>query len=221
MLKARPSEVFVDVCTQRDYLSPEGARPVANLAALRRNLRQLMALARWAKIPTISCVETHHSSDVANRCSADCICGTRGHRKPNFTLLPGHAVIESDNCPCIGLDVLEQHQQIILAKTHRDPFTNPKFDRLLTELAAHRFVLFGVSLEETIRLLTLGLLLRHRKAVVVYDACGYWDVDEAQMTLRQLQAKSCELVTTHQFVQLQLSRRMKGRVRLRSSRFVA
>ena len=221
MLKARPSEVFVDVCTQRDYLSPEGAHPVSNLAALRRNLRQLMALARWAKIPTLSCIEAQRWNDAAGRCGVDCLCGTRGQRKPAFTLLPHHAVIESDNCPCIGLDVFERQQQVILAKTHRDPFTNPKFDRLLTELAANRFVLFGVSLEETIRLLALGLLLRHRKVAVVYDACGFWNAEEAQMTLRQLQAKNCELVTTRQFVQLQLSRRMKGHVRLRSSRFVA
>jgi nicotinamidase-related amidase len=96
-------------------------------------------------------------------------------------------------------------QQLIFIKTHRDPFTNPKLDRLLTEMPAERFVLFGAGLECSLRLLALGLLLRGRRVAVAHDACGYWHTEEADMTLRQLAAKGCEIIATRQLIEQSLS----------------
>ena len=132
--------------------------------------------------------------------------GTRGQRKVPFTVLPDHVQVNSDNCLCVSLDLLQQHQQAILVKQHRDPFTNPKLDRLLTEMPTRRFVVFGVGLETTIRLLTLGLMLRHRDVVVLHDACGWWDEEEGNMTLRQLEAKGVAVKTTTDLIQAGLSR---------------
>ncbi|MBN2448270.1 MAG: isochorismatase family protein [Phycisphaerae bacterium] len=221
MMKATSAEVFVDVCTQRDYVDSRGARPSLNLHALTRNLKHLMAYARWARVPTLSCIDSRRPKDVAGRVIAECVLGTAGQQKPSYTLLPDRVLIDTDNSPSVALDVLGRYQQAILAKNHRDPFTNPKFDRLLTEMPSQRFVLFGVSLEVTIRLLSLGLMLRHRNITVVTDACGYWDADEADMTLRQLRAKNCDLVCTRDFLQQRIVKRLSGKVRLRASRFVA
>jgi nicotinamidase-related amidase len=194
-------DVFVDVCTQRDYLTPGGARPSANAQIVIPNIKRMMALARWARIPTISCVDARRPDDVRGLPQPDCVLGTPGQRKLPFTLLPDRVHINSDNCLCVSLDLLHEHQQAILTKHHRDPFTNPKLDRLLTEMRAERFVVFGVSLEASIRLLTLGLMLRHRRVAVVQDACGWWDPEEGNMTIRQLAAKGCELVATHGLIQ--------------------
>jgi nicotinamidase-related amidase len=200
----RLSDVFIDVCTQRDYLSPEGSRRTINSEAITANVKHLMALARWAKVPTLSCVDACRPHDALGVPNPSCVLGTAGQEKIAYSLLPDHVVIESDNCLCVSLDLLQRHQQAILIKRHRDPFTNPKLDRLLTELPARRLVVFGVALETSIRLLVLGLLLRHRRATVVTDACGFWNGNEADMTLRQLAAKGCQMQSTHQVVETQL-----------------
>lgn len=205
MRTARNVDVFVDMCIQQDYLASDGAHPSLNADLIRGNLRRLMALARWAKVPTLSCVDARRPEDVRGLANADCVIGTPGQRKLAFSLLPSHVLIDSDNCLCVSLDILQQHQQAILAKTHRDPFTNPKLDRLLTEMPTRRFVVFGVSLETSIRLLTLGLMLRHRNVTLIHDACGWWDAEEGEMTLRQLAAKGCELVTTRELIESTLA----------------
>jgi nicotinamidase-related amidase len=197
----RLTDVFVDVCTQRDYLASDGAHPSLNAGTVRMNLKRLMALARWAKVPTLSCVDVKRPQDVRGLSRSECVVGTPGQRKLKISLLPSRVLIDSDNCLCVSLDILQRHQQAILAKCHRDPFTNPKFDRLLTELPTQRFFVFGVSLETSIRLLTLGLMLRHRQVTLVSDACGWWDAEEGEMTLRQLAAKGCDLMTTHEVIE--------------------
>lgn len=205
MRNGRPVDVLVDICTQRDYLASDGAHPTTNAAAIRANLKRLMALARWAKLPVLSCVDARRPLDVRGARSPDCVVGTLGQRKLSCTLLPDRLLIDSDNCLCVSLDALQAHQQAILPKNHRDPFTNPKLDRLLTEMPTSRFIVFGVGLESSIRLLALGLLLRHRNVTVIHDSCGHWDPEEADMTLRQLAAKGCDLLSTQQYIEATLT----------------
>lgn len=222
MNHARRLDVFVDVCTQRDYLSLDGARAALNAQQITPNLKHLMALARWAGVPTLSCVDGRRPTEVRGLSHIYCVLGTPGQQKVPYTLLPDRVQIDSDNCLCVSLDVLQRHQQAILAKEHRDPFTNPKLDRLLTEMPARRFVAFGVSLESSIRLLALGLLLRHRRVAVVYDACGWWNAEDGVMALRQLAAKGCELLTTQQLIDFALSQyRRNGHLRRHRRRSVA
>ena len=215
-------DVFVDLCTQQDYLAPGGARPAHNSHLVLPKLKHLMAFARWARVPLLSCVDARRPNDVRGLSCADCVLGTPGQEKVPFSLLPDRVTVNSDNCLCISLSILEEHQQAILAKEHRDPFTNPKFDRLLTELPVRRFVVFGISLESTVRLVALGLLLRHRRVAVVYDACGWWNAEDGTMSMRQLAAKGCELLTTQQLVESTLSQyRRTGHLRPLRRRWVA
>lgn len=220
MCTARRADVFVDLCTQRDYLAPEGALPSLNAPQVVPNVKHLMACARWAGVPTLSCVDGRRPADVRGLPRPACVLGTSGQRKLPCTLLPNRVQIDSDNCLCVSLEVLHEHQQAILTKEHRDPFTNPKFDRLLTELPVRRFVVFGVSLETSVRLLALGLLLRHRRVAVVTDACGWWNAEDGEMAIRQLAAKGCELTTTQQVVELTWGLYKRNGNRLRR-RFVA
>ena len=181
-----------------------------------------MATARWLKLPVLSCTEARRPDEVRGLDRPDCVYGTRGHDKLGCTLLPRRVVVESDNRLCVPLNLFEDVQQAILTKRHRDPFTNPKLDRLLTEMPAQRFIVFGVSLETSIRLLVLGLLLRGRPGAIVHDACGYWNQGEADMSLRQLSAKGCELLSTERFIQSALAaRRPTPYLREGKNRFVA
>jgi nicotinamidase-related amidase len=216
------SDVLVDVCTQWDYLDTRGNRPCGNAERVAANLRHLMATARWLKLPVLSCSEVRRPDEVRGLDRPDCVYGTRGFNKLNCTLLPRRIQIESDNRLCVPLDIFDSFQQAILSKRHRDPFTNPKLDRLLTEVPAQRFVIWGVSLEMSIRLLALGLLLRGRRVGIVHDACGHWNYGEADMSLRQLAAKGCELLSTERFIQSALAaRRPAPYLRSGKDRFVA
>ncbi len=201
MSTGRRADVFVDLCTQRDYLAPNGARPVLNLHRAIPNIKHVVAFARWSGGPLLSCVDVRRPADVRGLPHPDCVLGTAGQSKLACTLLPARITVDSDNCLCVSLDLFQHYQQAILSKEHRDPFTNPKLDRLLTELPARRFVVFGVALETTVRLLALGLLLRHRRVAVVYDACGWWNQEDGEMALRQLSAKGCELLSAQQVVE--------------------
>lgn len=200
MLSVRKNHVLVDLCTQRDYLSPEGARPASNAEIAAHNIKHLMALARWAKFPTISCVDIHRLNDVHGTPGPTCIDGTPGQRKLSCTLLPNRVLIDSDNCLCVPLDLLDRYQQVIFTKDHRDPFTNPKLDRLLTEAPARGYIVFGVGMEASLRLLVLGLLLRGRRVTLIHDAAGYWNEADSVMTVRQLEAKGCQLMTTRELI---------------------
>jgi len=222
MTKLARRDVFVDLCIQRDYLSPNGSQPCHNAQQVAANVKHLMAFARLAKVPILSCVDVHR----ANRIGADFVsvtpCTTPLELKAAHTLLPNHVVVESDNSLCVPLDVLARHQQAIFTKVHRDPFTNPKLDRLLTEMPAGRFVVFGIPLESSVRALVLGLLRRGRRVILLKDACGFWNRKEAEMVLRQLAVKGCEPMGTVEYLgpALAWAARRRG-IRVRPSRLVA
>ncbi|MFN0135172.1 MAG: isochorismatase family protein [Phycisphaerae bacterium] len=221
MLDLGKSDVLFDLCVQREYLVGNGKPPCINAAEVSQNTKHLMALARWAKLPVLSCVDVHRPRDIGR----DFVHADEGSspltHMASFTVLPDHTIVDSDNFLCVPLDVLARHQQAIFTKVHRDPFTNAKLDRLLTEMPARRFVVFGIPLEGSLRLLVLGLLRRNRRVTVVADACGHWNDDEATMVLRQLDVKGAAVLNTEQFVQESLARvaarRPSPRVRNRRS----
>lgn len=210
-------DVLVDMCVQREYVAAESPQRCANAPSVTRSVRHLMAFARWSRAPVLACVDTHRPHDIGDNYVVAAGEGSPCERMLPGTLLARHRLVESDNCISMSLDVLDQTQQAIFTKVHKDPFTNPKFDRLLTEMPTRRFVVFGVPLETTIRLLVLGLIMRGRRVVLIEDACGFFRDVEAGMTLRQLSVKGAEIQTADAYVReamMQLTQR-RGRRRRR------
>ena len=222
MNKSAKRDVFVDLCVQREYVCEGGTHRCQNARQIANNAKHLMAFARLAKTPVLSCIDV----DRGNRIGAEFVSvltrGGASQQKAAFTLLPRHTIVESDNSLCVALDVLQEYQQAIFTKVHRDPFTNPKLDRLLTEMPAKRFIVFGVPLETSLRILVLGLLRRKRRVILLHDACGYFNHQEAEMVLRQLAVKGCTIATTREYLSHalpELARQL--RLRIRASRSVA
>jgi nicotinamidase-related amidase len=215
-------DVFVDVCIQREYLTRNGQPPCHNADQVARHAKHLMAFARFAKVPVLSCVDVSRGNRIGSEFVSVVSQAAPHKRKAAFTLLPHYTVVESDNSLAVSLDLLRQYQQAIFTKIHRDPFTNPKFDRMLTEMPVRRFIVFGIPLETSLRILVLGLLRRKRKVTLLADACGYWNRQEAEMTLRQLTIKGCKLVSANDFLRgALLNTARKLGIRVRSSRSVA
>ncbi len=222
MTRTGKRDVFVDLCTQREYLSQDGPRRCQNAAQVALNVKHVMAFARLAKVPVVSCVDVNGANWIGREFVSILSREAPDEQKAAFTLLPHYTVIESDNSLCVPLDVLQRYQQAIFTKVHRDPFTNPKLDRLLTEMPARRFVVFGIPLETSLRVLVLGLLRRKRRVTLLTDACGFWNRQEADMVVRQIGVKGCRLMTADEYLGGALSliaRRLK--LRIRPSRSVA
>jgi hypothetical protein len=180
-----------------------------------------MAFARLNGTRVLSCVDSRRPNDIGSDWLDLDSKVTAEERKTPFSLLPDRVIVESDNSLSIALDVLQQHQQTIFTKYHRDPYTNPKLDRVLTEVPAGRFVIFGMPLETSLRILVLGLIRRGRSVVVIQDACGYWDADEANLVFRQLHVKGAALESTEHFIQSAVGRGRRVSARVRTRRSVA
>lgn len=216
------TDVLIDLCTQRDYLLPTGARCVANADQILTRFKRLMSWARWGKLPILSSVDVSRPEEARGVHQPACVAGTWGHRKIGYSVMPNRIVLESDNGVCVPLDLLRHYQQAIFTKRHRDPLTNPKLDRLVTEMPARRFLVFGVALDSCICPLVLGLLLRGRAVVLVGDACGFWDESDADFSLRQLDAKGCRITTVDAIIRESGTlQRMRATARRRNNRSVA
>ncbi len=192
--------VLVDLNTQCDYLLPTGAAPVLNRAHIVPNIRRLMDWARHSATPVVSSLNANRPTDNFNGTPRHCIDQTPGQRKLPFTLLPRRILLPGDNTLDLPIDLLRRYRQVIFPKHARDLLTNPKADRLLTDIPAAHLIIFGMVCEHCVKATVLALLTRQRNVVVVRDACGFWNQSEADLALRQMEAKGAFLFTADQIV---------------------
>lgn len=212
------SDIFIDLCVQREYLDAGSPARCENADRIVNNIKHLMAFARLLKVPTLSCIDVDRGNRIGGEFTTIPHLASPHLHKPTYALLHDHVTCESDNCLSVSLDLLENVQQAIFTKVHHDPFTNPKLERLLTEMPARRFVIFGLPLESSIRLTVLGLMRRRRNVAIVADACGWLHREEGEMALRQLSVKGCEMLSVNSYLARGLA---NARVRVRADRSVA
>lgn len=193
--------VLIDIDTQFDFLDPDGKRPIANPQVL-ENLRRLFQWARRGDLTLVSSIDVHRITEPPTDVTAHCLEGTAGIAKLPFTLLPRRILVQTDNTIDLPFDLLTRYKQVLFVKHGNDLTSNPKADRLLTEIEAKHFALFGVGLEESIRSLALSLMARRRVVWLVVDACGYWDVQAADLAARQIEAKGARIITTDELIRL-------------------
>lgn len=202
--------VVVDLNTQFDFCDVSGADPVANIERLIPALRHMIAWAKRNQVPVVSSIEAHRPSEISdNGHPFCCLDGSAGQRKIAFTMFRQHVRVEVDNTLSCPMDLFGQHQQVIFRKRTNDLLGNPKADRLLTQVTTPEFILFGVSLESSIKALALGLLARERHVTVVYDASGYWARATANLAIRQMAAKGARIITVSELLRRKLDRRWR------------
>ena len=188
-------QVLLDVSTQRDFLDERGSVPVLNRVELLPNLRRVLNWAYEHRIPVISALDAHRQWEPLNGMPRHCVEGSWGQAKMPFTLFPERTMVEVDNSFTVPLDLLSRYRQVVFRKRTQDFLANPKADRLLTEMQVGEFILCGVGTEIGIKMLALGLMARQKRVAVVFDACGYWSRADAELSLRQLDAKGAALIS--------------------------
>ncbi len=195
---------LIDLNTQHDFFDPAGATPVVYAEGLRTPLRRVVAWMKRNHIPVVSTMQTHRHRDTQPE---RCIAGTPGHTKIDYTLLPSRIFVAGDNTLAIATDLFRRYQQVIFPKRSLDLFANPKADRFLTQVRVDEFIVFGALCEQDVKAVTLGLLARNKKVSVISDACGCWNQMEADLSLRQVEAKGATLLTIDELTERKVRRR--------------
>lgn len=194
--------VAVDLNTQEDFCSCDGAYPVSNLESVRDSLNRLFAWAVQRHVPIISSVDTHRAHELCdNGYPVCCVEGSAGQRKMDFTLLENRTCVQFDNTLSVPLDLFSTWQQVVFRQRGDDLLSNPKADRFITQLPAQRFLVFGNGAEAAVKVFALGLIAREKHCVVIRDACGHWDCVAGDLAFRQMEAKGVELVTLDEILQ--------------------
>ncbi len=193
--------VVVDVNSQCDFLSAEGVLPILDRQIMLERIKKLGDWAKKYRVPVVSLVDCHRANGHnAKSPLFNCIEGTPGQQKLAFTLLPKRHVIDHDSSPSLPDDLLAHYRQVIIRKRTNDVFTNPKADRFFSRLQAKRLVVYGVGAERAIKALALGLLSRAKCPIIVSDACGFWDRQAADLSLRQVEAKGALMLSYEQLL---------------------
>lgn len=188
--------VAIDLNTQYDFCEPEGRHPMANLPHVMPAWRRMMAWVKWHGVPLVSSMDSHRTTEMNDSgYPICCIDGSSGQRKLRFTMTRRYLCVEFDNTLAIPIDPFETHQQLLFRQRTADLLTNPKAERFLTQVPVREFLLFGNSLELAVKALALGLLTRAKNVAIVTDACGVWECEEANLAIRQLEAKGARITT--------------------------
>jgi nicotinamidase/pyrazinamidase len=168
--------VFLDVDTQIDFIFPAGALYVPGAETLLPTIAALNRYAVAKGMPLFSTADAHSENDPEFRTPwhPHCIVGTVGQGKPASTLV-GQRIVE---------------------KQVYDMFAKPLLGGLLDDVAADRYVVYGVVTEVCVRCAVTGLVKRGAKRIeVVTDAIRQFDATRGQQALDEFVASGAMLVT--------------------------
>lgn len=170
---------FFDVDTQLDFLFPAGALYVPGAEEVAPALAQLTSFAKERGIPIVSTLDTHLEDDPEFATwKPHCVRGTHGWQKYSATLAG----------------------QTLFEKNRIDFFDDGRLARLLDELAAERFVVYGLVTEYCVRSALFGLLKRGARVEFVTDAAKSLDAAREREVLERFTAEGGRLVRTEEIV---------------------
>lgn len=193
ILSLRKKRILIDVDTQQDFFLADGKMCVRNHRRVLANIRRVMAWARREHIRVVSTALVHHPDDHHD---PYCLIGTEGVKKLRYTLRHRHVIFDADDNTDLPREEVHDSEQIVLYKRTVDPFDEPRAERMLTETKANEFIVIGGPTETAVLATVLGLLIRQKNVVLVYDAVGSLDKGAAEVALRKMQAKGAKLVDT-------------------------
>ena len=197
--------ILIDIDTQNDLLLADGMACIRNHRRILGRIRRVMAAARVNNIHVISTALVYPNTGIGRTGEMEpcpegmdreqhCIDGTWGQKKVGYTLLRNRFAFPAEDCTDLPKDVLRLSQQVILHKRCIDPFSEPRIDRLLSEVKAGEFILIGATAEGAVLATALGLLQRDKKVTVIADAIGASNNRDGKMAFRKMGAKGASLV---------------------------
>ncbi len=198
-----PGPVILDLNTQRDFLSTDGACAIFQAEKLHDPLRRLFSFAHKMRLPIVSTRLHHQQMPDPQRGPTRMVCtpGTPGYQKMPFTQLRRRQEWPLDCGTDLPVEGFRLAQQFIFDLPNLNLFECPRLDRLLSEWTVERFLIIGCPLEWTVRTAVLGLLQRRHKVAVLSDCLGMWDPYEGDMASRQIESKNIEWLTVDKVIE--------------------
>lgn len=167
--------VFFDVDTQIDFMLPAGALYVPGAELIVPAIASLNQYAAAHGIAVVSTMDAHAENDPEfSSWPAHCVAGTLGQHKPQATLVAGQRILEKTTTNC---------------------FLAPQLPGLLEELAAERYVVYGVVTEICVQFAVLGLMKTGKQVELVTDAVKSLDESAAAKFLQNFEAAGGKLTT--------------------------
>jgi len=178
-------QIFWDIDTQVDFLSPGGKLYVPGSEAILPSLRRLTQWAAEHGVLVVASADAHLKGDPElQQWPAHCMVGTAGQQKIPETSLPRQLVLPN-HATKIPAD-LSIWQQVVLEKQQLDVFTNPNTEPLLNQLGYPDMVMYGVVTELCVTLAAKGLLERGRKVTLVEDAIAALNPTKGSSSIDEL-----------------------------------
>lgn len=189
--------IFWEVDAQRDFMLPEGNLYIPGAEKQIPNIKRLVAAALDRRVVLVSSADAHAIDDPEFQSfPRHCVKGTPGARIIPEGLAKKHFTIPNDESFCLPADIL-QYPQVVIEKQTLDIFKNPHASELVEEFGTDaEYVVFGVVTELCVRYTAVGLLERGRKVSIVEDAIEALDHEQGRRTLKELQARGVQRITT-------------------------
>jgi nicotinamidase/pyrazinamidase len=184
--------VFFDIDSQLDFLYPAGALYVPGAERVTGNIARLNRYAAEHGIPLVSTTDAHTENDPEFATwPPHCIAGTFGQHKAEATLVAERVVIPNGKCEL----ELGGARQIIVEKQTVDVFAAPNLGRVVEQLKADRYVVYGVVTEICVLFAVRGLARLGKPIQVVADAVRELDTANAERAFEELRSYGGALTT--------------------------
>lgn len=187
--------VFVDIDTQFDFMDPHGNLYVPGAENIIDNIKALFDYAKEHKIKILSSIDAHTVDDPEfNLFPAHCVKGTPGNQKIAASMCNDNITIENREQEII--ESIMDHEQIIVESQTFDIFESINTDKIIKQLDAQSFVVFGVATDYCVRAAVLGLLKRGYNVSLVTDATKSITKEGNEKSLNQMKDAGAVYTTT-------------------------
>ncbi len=194
--------VFVDIDTQSDFMDPQGSLYVSGAEDIIENIKKLFSYAKEFKIKILSSTDMHTVNDPEfNSFPIHCIKKTPGSQKIEASTCKDNFVIEN-----VKQDITESmlnHEQIIIEKQSHGLFDNKNSGKVIVELDASDYVVFGVATDYCVKEAVLGLLERGYKVTLVTDAIKATTQEGGIEALKEMKDAGAVFTTTEDIIKKQ------------------
>ncbi len=164
-------QVFVDIDTQYDFISRDGALSVPGAEEIRGNLKALTDHAVKNGIKIVASADAHAPDDKEFEVfPPHCVQNTPGQRKIEETTTAATVVLKNDAPETAQTVGIEGADQILLEKQTYDVFTNPSAPNIFEAAGGGEYIVYGVATDYCVKAAAVGLLERGYKVTVVKDA---------------------------------------------------
>lgn len=192
--------IFLDIDTQRDFFEPEGRFFLSNSEKIRANLGELAQLAVLKKVPYIATLDSHQANDPEfAKSGPHCVIGSQGQKKIHETtlddmiLVPHHQQYALDKFPDFP---------IVLTKQTRNLFDNVNAETAFGKTGRKKVVIFGISVGESMVLVSKVLIEKGYEVYVVTDAIAAMDSLAGEKMLGDLEIMGAVPTFTSELVEI-------------------